>query len=182
MCGASPGSPVRGQGHRHMSQPLRGVRGDGGVLPRLRGPRAGDRGPGARRDRGGLTVSRKRARLTIVPEMDGFLMCVHAQVLGDGQRPDWVIPRIESVSQWLWPARQPVQGARPRGRSRPACGVRPRPRLSPPATARRRPAAPRRGSRLRLPAHRLAARGPTAGASSRHTPGARCGPSGGHAR
>ena len=52
------------------------------------------------------------------------------------------------------PVRQPVQGARPRGRSRPACGMRPRRRRSPPATARGRPTAPRRGSRLRLPVRR----------------------------
>lgn len=43
------------------------------------------------------------------------------------------------------PVRQPVKGARPRGRSGPACGVRSRPRRSPHATERRRPTAPRRG-------------------------------------
>jgi hypothetical protein len=51
-----------------------------------------------------------------------------------------------------------------------------RPRRSPPATARRRPATPRRWTRLHLLAHRQAARGSTAEAPSRPTPGARCVP------
>ena len=72
--------------------------------------------------------------------------------------------------------RQPAGGARPRGRSRLACGVRPRPRRSLPATARPWPTAPRRGSPLRWPARRQAARGPTAAASNRPTPAARCVP------
>ena len=40
-------------------------------------------------------------RLTIVAEADGFLLCVHDGVLGDAQRAGWVIPRIESVGEWL---------------------------------------------------------------------------------
>jgi hypothetical protein len=71
------------------------------------------------------------------------------------------------------PVRQPVEGTRLRAGSRPVCGVRSRPRRSPLERARRRPTAPRHGSRLRLPARRQAARGPTAGASNRPTPGAR---------
>lgn len=34
-------------------------------------------------------------RLTILPEMDGFLVQV------EGQKKTWVIPRIESVEAWL---------------------------------------------------------------------------------
>ena len=41
------------------------------------------------------------ARVTIAPEMDGFLMCVHDQERGEGTRPSWVIPRIELVGEWL---------------------------------------------------------------------------------
>jgi hypothetical protein len=33
--------------------------------------------------------------------MDGFLMCVHDQELGDSPRASWIIPRIESVEEWL---------------------------------------------------------------------------------
>jgi hypothetical protein len=40
-------------------------------------------------------------RLGIIPEMDGFLMCLNDQGPGDSQRPNWVIPRIESVGAWL---------------------------------------------------------------------------------
>ena len=40
-------------------------------------------------------------RLTIAPEMDGFLMVVHDQERSDGPRQSWVIPRIESVGEWL---------------------------------------------------------------------------------
>jgi hypothetical protein len=40
-------------------------------------------------------------RLTITPEMDGFLMCVHDQGRGEGLRQSWIIPRIESVGEWL---------------------------------------------------------------------------------
>jgi hypothetical protein len=40
-------------------------------------------------------------RLTIVPEMDGFLLCLHDQVRGDGERASRIIPRIESVEEWL---------------------------------------------------------------------------------
>ena len=40
-------------------------------------------------------------RLTIAPEMDGFLMCVHDQERSDGSRQSWVIPRIELVGEWL---------------------------------------------------------------------------------
>ena len=40
-------------------------------------------------------------RLTIAPEMDGFLMVVHDKELGDSPRPNWIIPRIESVEEWL---------------------------------------------------------------------------------
>jgi hypothetical protein len=41
------------------------------------------------------------ARLTIAPEMDGFLVYVADQDPGAVQRPSWVIPRIESVGEWL---------------------------------------------------------------------------------
>jgi hypothetical protein len=41
------------------------------------------------------------ARLTIVPEMDGFLMYLADQDPGADQRPSRVIPRIESVEEWL---------------------------------------------------------------------------------
>jgi hypothetical protein len=41
------------------------------------------------------------ARVTIAPEMDGFLLVLHDQGPGDSQRPNWVIPRIESVGAWL---------------------------------------------------------------------------------
>ena len=41
------------------------------------------------------------ARLTIAPEMDGFLMVVHDQERSDGPRQSWIIPRIESVEEWL---------------------------------------------------------------------------------
>ena len=40
-------------------------------------------------------------RLTITAEMDGFLMCVHDKELGNSPRPNWMIPRIESVEEWL---------------------------------------------------------------------------------
>jgi hypothetical protein len=40
-------------------------------------------------------------RLTIAPEMEGFLLVVHDQVLGGGERASRVIPRIESVGAWL---------------------------------------------------------------------------------
>jgi hypothetical protein len=40
-------------------------------------------------------------RLTILPEMDGFLICVHDKELGDSPRASWIIPRIESVREWL---------------------------------------------------------------------------------
>jgi hypothetical protein len=41
------------------------------------------------------------ARLTIHPEMDGFLACIADQDPGAVQRPSWIIPRIESVEEWL---------------------------------------------------------------------------------
>jgi hypothetical protein len=41
------------------------------------------------------------ARVTVAPEMDGLLLCLHDQDRGDAQRPSWVIPRIESVEEWL---------------------------------------------------------------------------------
>jgi hypothetical protein len=82
-------------------------------------------------------------------------------------------PGVRLPDRGAEPVRQPVQGARPRGRSRPACGRRPRPRRSPPATARPWPAAPRRGSPLRLPARQQAARGPAAGSPGRPAPAAR---------
>ena len=28
-------------------------------------------------------------------------MCVHDKELGDSPRPNWIIPRIESVEEWL---------------------------------------------------------------------------------
>jgi hypothetical protein len=33
--------------------------------------------------------------------MEGFLVCVHDKVLAGGPRANWVIPRIESVEEWL---------------------------------------------------------------------------------
>jgi hypothetical protein len=41
------------------------------------------------------------ARLTIHPEMDGFLVYIADQDPGAVQRASWVIPRIESVEEWL---------------------------------------------------------------------------------
>ena len=40
-------------------------------------------------------------RLAIAVEADGFLLSVHDEVLGDARRDSWVIPRIESVGEWL---------------------------------------------------------------------------------
>jgi hypothetical protein len=40
-------------------------------------------------------------RLTIAPEVDGFLMVVHDQERSDGPRQSWIIPRVESVEGWL---------------------------------------------------------------------------------
>jgi hypothetical protein len=41
------------------------------------------------------------ARVTVAPEMDGFLMVVHDQERSDGPRQSWIIPRVESVGEWL---------------------------------------------------------------------------------
>ena len=41
------------------------------------------------------------ARVTIVAEADGFLLCVHDGILGGTRRGSWVIPRVESVGAWL---------------------------------------------------------------------------------
>jgi hypothetical protein len=65
-------------------------------------PGAGFPPPNAR----GYAVSRGSKesgvkRLTIAAEADGFLLCLHDGVLDDAQRGSWVIPRIESVGEWL---------------------------------------------------------------------------------
>jgi hypothetical protein len=37
------------------------------------------------------------ARMTVAPEMDGFLLCLHGQDRGDAQRPSWVIPVLSPL-------------------------------------------------------------------------------------
>jgi hypothetical protein len=45
--------------------------------------------------------------------MDGFLMCVHDQELGDSPRASWIIPRIGSVGEWLGEHEQEHAGLTP---------------------------------------------------------------------
>jgi hypothetical protein len=52
-------------------------------------------------------------RLTIVPEMDGFLMVVHDPERSDGPRQSWIIPRVELVGEWLEEHEQEYAGLTP---------------------------------------------------------------------
>lgn len=77
------------------------VSGNYEALAALLGDRPGWRPIEEDGERGWAFGQAGASRLTIVPEMDGFLVCIHDRVGDRDPRPSWVIPRIESVGEWL---------------------------------------------------------------------------------